>query len=67
MRIVAPGDVEAGDAITVAHRPDHELTVALVFRALTREPELLGSILAADDLTEEARAFALESRTFPDT
>jgi MOSC domain-containing protein YiiM len=62
LRVVAPGDVTAGDAITVSHRPHHDVTVALVFRALTREPELLGSILAATDLTDEARAFA-EGRT----
>jgi MOSC domain-containing protein YiiM len=63
LRVVAPGDVAAGDAITVSHRPDHDVTVALVFRALTREPELLASILAADDLPVETRAFA-EDRTF---
>jgi MOSC domain-containing protein YiiM len=60
LRVVTPGDVAAGDAITVSHRPPHEVTVALVFRALTREPELLGSILAAADLTDEVRAAAIE-------
>jgi MOSC domain-containing protein YiiM len=62
LRVITPGDITAGDAITVSHRPEHDVTVALVFRALTREPELLASILAAADLTDEARAFA-EGRT----
>jgi MOSC domain-containing protein YiiM len=62
LRVVTPGDVTAGDAITVSHRPDHDVTVALVFRALTLEPELLTSILAAADLPAETRAAAAEPR-----
>jgi MOSC domain-containing protein YiiM len=62
LRVVTPGDVAAGDVITVSHRPDHDVTVALVFRALTLEPELLSSILAAADLPAETRAAASEAR-----
>jgi MOSC domain-containing protein YiiM len=62
LRVVTPGDVTAGDAITVAYRPDHDVTVSLVFRALTLEPELLTSILAAADLPAETRAAAAEPR-----
>ena len=65
LRVVTPGDVTAGDVITVSCRPDHDVTVALVFRALTLEPELLPSILAAADLPAETRAMAGEGRTFP--
>ena len=64
LRVITPGSVSAGDQISVSHRPDHAVTVAIVFRALTREPELLPSILAAADLTEETRAMAAEGRTF---
>jgi MOSC domain-containing protein YiiM len=53
LRVITPGSISAGDPITVSHRPDHEVTVAIVFRALTREPELLPSILAARVLPEE--------------
>lgn len=65
LRVVTPGDVTVGDAITVSHRPAHDITVALVFRALTREPELLTSILAADDLPPETRAAADEDGAPP--
>jgi len=63
--VVTPGDVRSGDAITVVHRPTHGVTVAMVFRAITREPELLPAILAAgDDLPRETRAMAEDGRTF---
>jgi len=64
LSVVAPGQVQAGDPITVLHRPAHGVTVALVFRALTLEPDLLPSILAADDLPEEAKERARAGRSF---
>jgi MOSC domain-containing protein YiiM len=67
LRVVTPGQIAAGDAIVVSHRPNHDVTVALVFRAFTREPGLLASILAAGDLPEETRAAAREGRTFSDS
>ncbi len=39
-RVVEPGEITAGDPIAVVGRPDHEVTVALAFRALTLEKEL---------------------------
>jgi MOSC domain-containing protein YiiM len=63
-RVITPGSISAGDTITVSHRPDHQVTVALVFRALTLEPGLLPSILAATDLPRETRGAAEEGRTF---
>jgi len=64
LRVITPGSVAAGDEITVSRRPDHEVTVAIVFRALTLEPDLLVSILAAADLPQEERTMAVEGRTF---
>jgi MOSC domain-containing protein YiiM len=65
LRVLTPGHVSAGDPIVVLHRPAHGVTVALVFRALTREPELLPRILdAADDLPEETRSAAVRGETF---
>jgi MOSC domain-containing protein YiiM len=65
LRVLNPGHVSAGDQIVVLHRPTHGVTVALVFRALTREPELLPRILdAADDLPEETRSAAVRGETF---
>ncbi|WP_440063594.1 hypothetical protein [Streptosporangium sp. OZ121] len=39
----------------VVHRPGHEVTVALVFRAMTLGPQLLPRLPAADALPEEGR------------
>ena len=58
LSVITPGQVCAGDPVTVVHRPAHGVTVAQVFRALTREPELLPSILAADELPEETKEVA---------
>lgn len=58
LRVISPGTVQAGDQISVLHRPDHPVTVSLVFRAETLEPELLPQILVADALPEEAKETA---------
>jgi len=52
----------AGDAVKIVRRPSHDVTISLVFRALTMEPELLPQILVADALPAECRDTAL-SRT----
>ncbi|MER5826699.1 MOSC domain-containing protein [Streptomyces mirabilis] len=49
LRVIEPGDIRAGDPIEVVHRPDHEVTVALAFRAETTERALLKRVLAAGD------------------
>ncbi|MFE9749616.1 MOSC domain-containing protein [Saccharothrix saharensis] len=55
-RVLEPGTITAGDEITIEHRPDHDVTVALAFRALTLEAELLPGLLAAgDDLPDDLR------------
>jgi MOSC domain-containing protein YiiM len=64
LRVVSPGKVRAGDQVTIVHRPAHRVTVALVFRAITLEPELLPSILAADELEEETKEMARAGTTF---
>jgi MOSC domain-containing protein YiiM len=52
-RVIEPGEVQAGDEIEIVHRPDHDVTVALTFRALLVEPELLPRLLIADALDRE--------------
>jgi MOSC domain-containing protein YiiM len=64
LSVVSPGQVRAGDPLTIVHRPAHGVTVAQVFRAITLEPELLPSILAADELHEETKEMARTGRTF---
>jgi hypothetical protein len=49
--------------VEIVHRPGHDVTVALVFRAMTREPELLPRLLAADALPEEVKELARRRTT----
>jgi MOSC domain-containing protein YiiM len=49
LRVVEPGEIRAGDPIEIVHRPDHDVTVALQFRAVTTERQLLPRLLAAAD------------------
>jgi MOSC domain-containing protein YiiM len=58
LRVITPGRIRAGDPVVIEHRPDHDVTVAVTFRALTIEPELLPRLLAADALPEGAKNLA---------
>ena len=57
-RVIEPGEISAGDAVEVVYRPEHDVTVAVSFRALTLEPELLPRLLAADALPGDVRELA---------
>jgi MOSC domain-containing protein YiiM len=57
-RVIEPGEIQAGDQIEVVYRPDHDVTVALSFRALTIESELLPRLLVADALPGELKDLA---------
>jgi MOSC domain-containing protein YiiM len=63
LRVIEPGAVQAGDRIEIVHRPDHDVTVAVLFRALTLEPGLLPRLLVADALPEETLALARRRTT----
>jgi MOSC domain-containing protein YiiM len=58
LRVISPGPVRAGDPITIDYRPDHDVTIGLVFRARMTEPELLPQLLVADALSAELQAYA---------
>ena len=58
LRVLEPGEIAAGDPVTVTDRPAHGVTAGVVFRALTREPELLPELLRADGLAEQEVAAA---------
>jgi MOSC domain-containing protein YiiM len=58
LRVIEPGDICADDPIEIVHRPDHDVTVAVVFRAMTIEPDLLPRLLLADALPEEGKELA---------
>ena len=58
LRVIEPGPVSAGDPVRIEHRPGHEVTVAVTFRALTTEPELLPALLAASAMPAGIRELA---------
>ncbi|MFH8346008.1 MOSC domain-containing protein [Streptomyces sp. NPDC018045] len=61
LRVVEPGEIRAGDTITVEHRPDHDVTIALTFRAMTTERALLPRLLESGAaLHPELREWALK-------
>jgi MOSC domain-containing protein YiiM len=56
LKVVQEGELEAGDAITVIHKPDHDISVSLMFRARTTERQLLPRLLElGDGLDPESR------------
>lgn len=57
LRVITPGQVRAGDTISIEHSPDHDVTIDLVFRAKMSEPQLLPQLLAADALSSELKSF----------
>ncbi len=57
LRVISPGSVRAGDTIDIEHRPDHDVTINMVYRAKMSDPSLLPQLLAADALSDELKAF----------
>lgn len=55
LRVIEPGEIRADDPVEIVHRPDHDVTVALAFRAMTLEADLLPRLLAADALPLESK------------
>jgi MOSC domain-containing protein YiiM len=58
LRVITPGSVRAGDAISIEFRPDHDVTIDLVFRARMSDRNLLPHLLQADALSAELKAYA---------
>jgi MOSC domain-containing protein YiiM len=58
LRVISPGTVRAGDAISIDDRPEHDVTIDLVFRARMSEPDLLAQLLEAGALSAKLRAYA---------
>ena len=46
--VITPGTIRAGDPVEVIQRPEHDVSIGLVFRATTTERSLLPRLLAAE-------------------
>lgn len=56
LRVVKPGRIAADDRIEVIHTPQHDVTIAVAFRAMLLEPELMPRLLdAGPDLSAGLR------------
>jgi MOSC domain-containing protein YiiM len=58
LRVLEPGELRAGDAVTVTDRPESPVTIGVMFRALTGEPELLPLLVDAPLIPDVIRALA---------
>ncbi len=58
LRVLAEGEVAAGDELTVLDRPAHGLTLVQTLRALTGDRSLAPKLLAAPELPEEVHRSA---------
>lgn len=67
LRIMREGTIAAGDTITVRQRPRHEVTSALVSRALLGERQLLTEALKAPELPADLRDWMRERTEVVDT
>lgn len=57
LRVISPGTVRAGDTVAIEHRPEHDVTIGLVFRARMTDPDLLPRLLVADALSAELKDY----------
>ena len=65
LRVIIPGAIKAGDPIEVIDRPDHQVTITLLFKATTTERELLPRLLAAEAyLSAETIEMARQGKVF---
>ena len=48
LRVISSGTISTGDPIEILRRPDHDVSIGLVFRATTTERQLLPRLLAAE-------------------
>jgi MOSC domain-containing protein YiiM len=58
LRIISEGFLEAGEAVRVISRPDHELTIQDVFRIYTRDRTEAGRLLALPEISDAWRNWA---------
>ena len=58
LRVLEEGQLQAGDEIVVVHRPDHDITVSTLSKALTTDRSLLPSLIGIEGLGDKPRAAA---------
>jgi len=59
LRVLEEGELGEGDEVVIEDRPDHDVTIGLVFRARTADRSLIPRMLDAPQLPEADYQFAL--------
>ncbi|GGR53339.1 MULTISPECIES: MOSC domain-containing protein [Streptomyces] len=67
LRVIEPGEIRSGDPVEIVYRPEHGVTAAMQFRAVTTERELLPRLLAAGEALHsetlaQARKYVAQQR-----
>ena len=60
LRVVREGELGAGDAVTVTHRPDHGVTMALMSDAMLVDHALFAQVVRAPGLIDDWVGWAAE-------
>jgi MOSC domain-containing protein YiiM len=61
LRVLTEGELGVGDEVVVLDRPAHNVTVGLVFRALTTDRDLMSQLRDVDELPRDIRELARRS------
>ena len=61
LRVLTEGELGVGDEVVVHDRPAHNVTIGLVFRALTTDRDLMSQLVDVDDLPRDIRELASRS------
>jgi len=65
LKVIASGIIKAGDPIEIIDRPDHRVSITMMFKSTTTERELLPQLLAAEAyLDSETIEMARQGRVF---
>jgi MOSC domain-containing protein YiiM len=59
LRVLEEGEFGAGDDVVIEDRPDHDVSIGLVFRAMTTDRSLMPRLLAATQLPKADYEFAV--------
>ncbi|WP_093799480.1 MOSC domain-containing protein [Streptomyces sp. Wb2n-11] len=52
LRVIEPGEFRTGDQVEIIRRPDHDVTVSYLFRAVTTQRKTLPGVLVAAEWME---------------
>lgn len=64
LSVIRAGYIRSGAPVVIEDKPDHDVSVGEVFRALTTQPELLPQLVDIEELPEDVRESARRRAPF---